>query len=103
MLSFYLILLGMYLYYSKSKYFPDFLFRPKFQNIKWLGLFLLTIGTACYIRSDGWAGGLILSLVAFSLAMILVQLFAVLGRFYFYGLLVTMHVLLLLELISYAS
>ena len=103
MLAFYFILLGMYLYYSKSKYFPLFLFKLSFPGSIWLGAISILLGTALYILSDGWAGGLLLSLAACSLAMVLIQFFAVLGKKYFYGLVAIVHGLVLIELISYAS
>lgn len=103
MLAFYFILTGMYLYYSKSKYFPTFLSKPSFQGMTCIGSALLILGSALYVRSDGWAGGLLLAIVVMSLAMGLIQLFAVLGRTYFYGLITIVHVLVLIELISYAS
>ena len=103
MLPFYFILLGMYLYYSKSKYFPLFLFRLHFPGSTWLGALSILLGTGWYVLTDGWAGGLLLSLVACSLAMAMIQFFAILGRRYFYGLVAVVHGLVLTELISYAS
>jgi len=103
MVSFYFILLGIYLYYSKSKYFPNFLFKTSFTGSDWIGLLLIFMGTAWYVQLQGWAGGLLLALAASSLAMVLIQLFAVLGKKYFYGFIAVVHSLLLIELISYAS
>src|SRR6218665_596183 len=102
MLSFYLILLGTYLYYSKSKYFPNFLFRPSTQIAGRAGLLCIIIGSALYIKSDDLAAGLLLSLAVCMLAMALVQLFAVLGKIYFYGLVTIVHILLVLDLLIYA-
>ena len=103
MLPFYFILLGMYLYYSKSKYFPLFLFRLYFPASIWLGVLSILLGTAGYVLTDGWAGGLLLSLAACSLAMVMIQFFAVLGKRYFYGLVAVVHCLVLTELFFYAS
>ena len=103
MLAFYFILIGMYLFYTRSKYFPAFLFRPNIPMVKSWGTVFLVIGTGIYVHSDGWAGGLLLAFVAFSLAMCLTQFFATLGRKYFYGMAVIIHLFLLIELISYAS
>jgi hypothetical protein len=103
MLSFYLILIGMYLYYSKSKYFPKDIIRADFPGAGWIGLLFLISGTTGYIWSDGWAGGLILALVCGSLALGAVQFFAVMGRSYFYALLAIVHGLVIIELISYAG
>lgn len=102
MLAFYFILIGTYLFYSRSKYFPAFLFRPNIPTVKSLGTVFLVIGTGIYVHSDGWAGGPLLSLVAFSLAMCLTQLFSTLGRLYFFGAAAIIHLFLLIELISYA-
>lgn len=103
MLSFYLLLIGMYLLYSRSKYFPKNIFYVDFPAVKWLGPGFLLLGTARFICSDGWAGGLILALVCGSLAMGVVQFFAVMGRSYFYTLLAIVHGLVIIELISYAG
>lgn len=102
MTQFYLILAGMYLYYSNSRYFPDFLFKPDLRWIQLIGTLLSGAGTLLYIWSDGWAGGLLLSLTACTLAMGIVQLFGVLGKAYFYGLAAVVHFLLILDLLSYA-
>lgn len=103
MLSFYFTLVGIYLYYSNSKYFPSFLFRPVFPGSAWVGAGLIGVGAALLVRSDGWAGGLLLSLVAASLAAIILQFFAVLGRAYFYGLMAFVHIFLLIDLINHAG
>jgi hypothetical protein len=102
MLSFYFILLGTYLYYARSKYFPETIFRPFFTGSNWSGFILLLTGAAIFIRSDGWAGGLLLTLAGASLAMLMIQFFAVLGKRYFYGLMALVHGLVLIQLISYA-
>ncbi|MCF0060729.1 hypothetical protein MUK70_15920 [Dyadobacter chenwenxiniae] len=101
--QFYFIFLGMYLYYSKSKYYPDFLFSPRFRSVRLFGLLFTIAGSLLYVRADGWAGGLLLALAASMLAMGMVQLFAVLGKYYFYGMAVVIHVLLLIQLICDAS
>jgi hypothetical protein len=101
--SFCLIFWGSFLFYSGSKYFPHFFTRPSRSVCTWLGAVFLAAGTAIFVKSDGWASGLLLSLVAYPLALGLLQLFSVLGRNYFYGLLVVVHFLLLIDLISYAS
>ncbi|CAG5000771.1 hypothetical protein DYBT9275_02529 [Dyadobacter sp. CECT 9275] len=103
MIPFYFILLGMYLYYSKSKYFPHSLSRPGFRSTRLIGTLCTLAGSALYVRTDGWAGGLLLSLAACTLAMSLIQLFAVLGRSYFYGFVAVVHALLLIELFFHAS
>jgi hypothetical protein len=103
MSQFYFIFLGMYLYYSKSKYYPYFLFSPRFRSVRLIGLFFTIAGSLLYVRTDGWAGGLLLTLAASMLAMGMVQLFAVSGKFYFYGIAVVIHVLLLIQLICDAS
>ena len=102
MLSFYFILLGAYLYYARSKYFPAGIFRAAFSGSNLLGSIFLLAGSAFFVRSDGWAGGLLMALAGASLAMAMIQFFAVLGRRYFYGLMALVHCLVLLELISYA-
>lgn len=102
MLSFYFILLGTYLYYARSKYFPAGIFRPLFAGSNWLGLTFLSIGSAIFVHSDGRAAGLLLTLAAASLAMMTIRLFAVMGSKYFYGLMALVHCLLLIELILYA-
>jgi hypothetical protein len=93
----------MYLYYSRSKYYPDFLFNPRFRYARFVGLIFTIAGSLLYVRTDGWAGGLLLALAACTLAMGMVELFAVLGKFYFYGMAVVIHVLLLIQLIYNAS
>lgn len=103
MLSFYFVLLGMYLYYAKSRYFPVVLHSLNFPGSGWLGAAFISLGSVLFVRTDGLAGGLLLSLAACSLAMMLIQLFAVLGEKYFYGFVTAVHCLLLTELISYAS
>jgi hypothetical protein len=103
MTAFYLILAGMYLYYSKSKYFPHFIFKPNFPGQTWLGLLLTVGGSALFIQSDGVARGLLMAVTACTLAMGMVQLFAVLGKTYFYGMAMVVHLLLLFDLLSYAS
>ena len=102
MFPFYFILAGMYLYYSKSKYFPTFLSGTSFNQARWIGSLLFIVGTINFVYTEGWASGLLLSLAASTLGMMMVQLFAVLGRKYFYGLVAVVHGLLLIELISYA-
>ena len=103
MIPFYIILIGSYLHYSKSKYFPSFLININFTGSNWIGSLLILLGSALYVLGEGWASGLLLSLAACSLAIILIQLFAVLGKKYFYGLMAVVHSLVLIELISYAS
>ena len=102
MLALYFIMAGLYLYYSKSKYYPLFLQKPSFPGLNIFAPMLLIVGTAKYITSDGYAGGLLLSLSACMLGFLLIQLFAVLGKKYFYGLVATIHFLALIELASYA-
>ena len=102
MLSFYFILLGTYLYYARSKYFPEAIFRPLFAGSNWAGLIFLLTGSAIFILSDGLAGGLLMTLAEASLAMVMIQFFAVLGKRYFYGLMALVHCLVLIQLISYA-
>lgn len=102
MIQFYLILTGMYLYYARSKYFPHNLFRVDFPGHTWSGLLLTIAGAVLFIRSDGMAGGLLLALAACTLAIAIIQLFAVLGKTSFYGLVLIVHVLLLFELLYYA-
>jgi hypothetical protein len=102
MLPFYFILLGTYLYYARSKYFPAGIFRPLFAGSMWLGFILLFVGSAIFVRSDGWASGLLLTLAGASLAMVTIQFFAVMGTRYFYGLMALVHCLVLIELICYA-
>ncbi|WP_234645736.1 hypothetical protein [Dyadobacter sp. CY356] len=95
----YLIMLGMYLFYCKSKYFPDFLFRPAVGRLRLIGLLFTVAGSILCVRIGGWAGGLLTALAASMLAMGMIQLFAVLGKKYFYGMALIVHVLLLIELI----
>lgn len=102
MLPFYFILTGIYLYYSKSKYFPSFLPAIRFNGTRAIAFLFLIIGMAYFVYSEGWASGILLSLTTSTLGMIIVQLFSVLGRKYFYGLVVVVHALVLIELISYA-
>jgi hypothetical protein len=102
MLSFYFILLGAYLYYARSKYFPETIFRPLFAGSNWAGFIFLLTSSALFIRSNGWAGGLLLAFAGASLAMVMIQFFAVLGKRYFYGLMALVHGLVLIQLISYA-
>ncbi|SEI38492.1 hypothetical protein SAMN04487995_0256 [Dyadobacter koreensis] len=102
MLSFYFILLGTYLYYAKSKYFPAELFRPSFTASKWFGSIFFVIGSAIFIYSDGWAGGFLMTMAGASLAMAMIQFFAVMGKRYFYGLIAMVQFLALIELIYYA-
>ncbi|WAC13037.1 hypothetical protein [Dyadobacter pollutisoli] len=101
--SFYLIFLGMYLYYFKSKYYPHFLYSPQVPAARLIGLLLTISGSLLYVRADGWAGGLLLALAASMSAMCMVQLFAVMGKFYFYGIALVIHILLLIQLICHAS
>lgn len=99
MISFYFFLVGCYLYYTRSKYFPESLsnFRPSSPSWLWIPLFALATGI--YVFREGWASGLLLTLSAISLALILVQFTAVLGKKYFYGLVIVSHGLVLFELI----
>ncbi|WP_342089025.1 hypothetical protein [Dyadobacter sp. OTU695] len=103
MLQFYLVFVGMYLYYFKSKYYPHFLFSPRIRSPRLIGLLFSIGGSLLYVRTGGWAGGLLLALAASVLAISIVQLFAVLGKFYFYGMAVVIHFLLLMQLICDAS
>jgi hypothetical protein len=102
MVEFYLLAAGVYLYYSKSKYSPDFLFRATPGLAFWFGNALLLTGTLAYVFHYGWASGLLVALCAASLAATLLPFFAVLGKKYFYGLAILVHSLLLVDLISYA-
>jgi hypothetical protein len=103
MSAFCLIFWGSFLFYTKSKYFPNSLKRIPNPTAKWIGTLTLLAATGLYIYLEGWASGLLLSVIAYSLAFGLLQLFAGLGRVYFYSLLAVIHLLLLIDLFSYAS
>lgn len=99
MIPFYLFLLGCYFFYSRSKYFPDKIFRITTLP-KWvLPIFLLS-GVALNIYHEGWVSGVLLSVVSCSLAIILVQFAAVLGKRYLYSLALFAHCLILFDLLS---
>ena len=99
MISLYLFLVGCYLYYIRSKYFPGSIlnFKPSVPSWLWIPLFVSAAGM--YVFREGWVSGLLLSLCAVSLALMLVQFAAVLGKKYFYGLAILSHGLVLLELL----
>ncbi|MEO6686067.1 MAG: hypothetical protein ABIN24_08880 [Dyadobacter sp.] len=99
MIPFYLFLVGCYLYYTRSKYFPVWILRaPTVPG--WSLLVMLIIGIALNINREGWASGLLLSVVSCSLAVILIQFTAVLGKKYFYSLAIFAHALVLIDLLS---
>lgn len=100
MISCYLFLLGCYLYYTRSKYFPGALSRYKPALPDWLWIPLLISASGLFVYNEGWASGLLLSLCACSAALILIQFTAVLGKKYFYGLALLAHSLVLLEILS---
>lgn len=98
MISCYLFLLGCYLYYTRSKYFPGTLSGYKPAVPDWLWIPLCATATGLFVYHEGWASGLLLSLCACSAALMLIQFTAVLGKKYFYGLALLAHGLVLLEI-----
>ena len=102
MTAFYLILMGTYLFYSKSKYFPLYLPKGLGMLNSPIAIVLLLAGTGLYIYSNEWAGGLLLAVAASSLAMAMTQFLCVLGRPYFYSFVFFVHGLVLIELVTYA-
>lgn len=100
MIPFYLCLIGAYLYYCQSKYFPSGLYKFTASWSSWLALILFGIATVLFVWSDGWVSGLLLVVCALSLALMLIQLAAVLGKTYFYSLVVMAHGLVLLDLFA---
>lgn len=99
MISFYLFLIGCYLYYTKSKYFPVKIFRTTAPHQRILP-FILMAGLALNIYREGWASGILLSVVSCSLAIMLSQFTAVLGNKYFYALAIFAHGLIIIDLLS---
>ena len=61
---------------------------------------LFGVGTALYVGGEGWVSGLLLSLCASTLALMLIQFAAILGKWYFYGLVALTHGLALIDLVS---
>ncbi|GAB3775877.1 hypothetical protein GCM10028818_20570 [Spirosoma horti] len=100
MLSVYLFLIGAYLYYCQSKYFPAGLYKVNALWSSWLGLTLFLVATGLLVRAEGWVSGLLLALCALSLVLMLIQFAAVLGKGYFYSLLMLVHGLVLIDLFS---
>ncbi|QMW03296.1 hypothetical protein [Spirosoma foliorum] len=100
MFPFYLFLIGVYLYYCQSKYFPAGLYKFKASWSPWLALAFFAVATGLFVREDGWVSGILLAVCALSLALMLSQFVAVLGRTYFYSLVVLAHGLVLIDLLS---
>lgn len=100
MVSIYLFSIGSYLYYCQSKYFPAGLYKVDASWSSWLGFALFLVATSLFVQSEGWVSGLLLALCALSLALLLIQFAAVLGKGYFYSLLVLVHGLVLIDLIA---
>lgn len=100
MAIFYLFVFGAYLYYCKSKYFPAGIYKFPASWSSWLGLALFATGTALYVSSEGWASGMLLALCAVTVALMLIQFAAILGKWYFYGLVILTHGLALIDLVS---
>lgn len=98
MIPLYLILLGAYLFYTGSKYCPQFISLPTLKISRWLMLLPLILGAALFVAGYGWASGLLLWITACCLSISLVQLSASLGRGYFFTLVAFAHVLLLFDL-----
>lgn len=72
MIAILLITIGVFLYYSKSKYFPK-----SFKTIKsklWINLIFILIGTGLLINDWGWASGILLALCIYMLAIVALQL-----------------------------
>ncbi len=103
MLPFYLLMVSDLLYYSKSKYFPPYLPRVTRRVVYIVAPLLLIAGSWLYVYAYGWASGLLLAFCAVALAMSLTRFFAVLGKGYFYGLMILIHVFVLLEVLVYAG
>lgn len=99
MIPFYLFLLGCYFYYIRSKYFPVKIFRTAALP-EWILPILLIAGMALNILREGWVSGFLLSVVCCSLAVMLIQFTAVLGKKYFYSLVVFAHCLVIFDLLS---
>lgn len=99
MISFYLFLLGSYFYYTRSKYFPVKIFRTA-RLPEWILPIILMTGIALNITREGWVSGFLLSLVSGSLAVMLIQFAAVLGKRYFYSMAIFAHCLILIDLLS---
>lgn len=100
MIGFYLFLIGAYLHYCQSKYYPAGLVTVQFPYQSGLALVLFVAGTALYVGQEGWTSGILLATCALSLALMLLLLTAVLGRVYFYGLIVLAHSFVLLDLLT---
>ncbi|KQS33456.1 hypothetical protein [Dyadobacter sp. Leaf189] len=103
MVAFYLILLGVYFHYSRSKYCPSYLIKIPVKSARIAGNVLLLAGTVRFVYHEEWASGLLLSLVACGLAMTLIPFTAVLGKRYFIILTVLVHILLVADIFTYAS
>ncbi|GAB4047508.1 hypothetical protein GCM10028810_30730 [Spirosoma litoris] len=99
MVPFYLFLIGVYLYYCQSKYFPAGLYKFMAPWLPWLALALFGIATGLFVREEGWVSGMLLAVCALSLALMLIQFAAVLGKPYFYSLVVLAHGLVLIDLL----
>jgi hypothetical protein len=100
MLVFYFFVTGAYVAYCRSKYYPVGLYRLTAPWSSWLALALFGVGALLLVRAEGWGSGLLLAVSALMLALSLIQLSAVFGRRYFYGLLVLVHGLTLLDLLA---
>ncbi len=103
MVAFYLLLASDFLYYSESKYFPSYLPRVTHGIVRIAAPLLLIAGSWLYVHAYGWASGLLLAFCAVALAMSLTRFFAVLGKGYFYGLMILIHLFVLLEVVVYAG
>ena len=66
----------------------------------WFSPAILIAGIGLNIFREGWVSGFLLSIVSCSLAVILIQFTAVLGKKYFYSLAIFAHSLIILDLLS---
>ncbi len=103
MVAFYLILLGVYFHYSRSKYCPSYLIKIPAKYAGIAGNMLLLAGTMRFVYQEEWTSGLLLSLAACALAMSLIPFTAVLGKRYFIILAALVHILLVADIFTYAS
>lgn len=102
MMTFYLSLISVLLYYSKSKYFPDS-YRSYMQTIpSWLGFIGFGLVILFFCLQWGGVNGLLLSLLALPLACCLVPLVSHIPARVALPLILLFHLFLLLTLLGYA-
>ncbi|MDR6811874.1 hypothetical protein J2Y60_002073 [Arcicella sp. BE140] len=103
MIAIYFNLIGILLYYSKVKYFPKDILTFPFSYEKAIGLFFFIVSLGVFIYQWGGTIGCLMYLTSLILSASVVQLFAVLGKKWFYSFLILIHVIILINLFKHAS